>query len=63
MRGSGGDETKVQWGGFVLRNGGVGLCSAIVGGGGSGGWLTGCWDFWWVVAAGLTGLWDFCCCC
>jgi hypothetical protein len=45
----------------MLRDGGLGFCSAVVGGGG--GWLTGSWDFWWVVVAGLMGLWDFCCCC
>ncbi len=61
MRGSGSGETRVQCSGFVLRDDGLGFCSAVVGGGG--GWLTGCWDFWWVVVAGLMGLWDFCCCC
>jgi hypothetical protein len=42
VRGSGDDETKVQCGGFVLHDGGVGFCSAIMGGGGGGGWLTSC---------------------
>jgi hypothetical protein len=55
-------------GGFMLRNGGVGFCFAAVGGGGGGSrsLSRGCWDFWWVVVAGLTGLWVFffggCCC-
>jgi hypothetical protein len=50
-------------GGFMLRDGGVGFCFAAVGGGGGGGGSRslsrGCWDFWWVVVAGLTGLWVF----
>ena len=43
-------------GGFILRDGGVGFCFATVGGGGSRSPSRGCWDFWWVVVAGLTGL-------
>jgi hypothetical protein len=55
-------------GGFMLRDGGVGFCFAAVvgGGGGSRSLSRGCWDIWWVVVAGLTGLWVFffggCCC-
>jgi hypothetical protein len=44
-------------GGFMLRDGGMGFCFALVGGGGgSRSPSRGCWDFWWVVVAGLTGL-------
>ena len=44
-------------GGFMLRDGGVGFCFAAVGGGGgTRSSSRGCWDFWWVVVAGLTGL-------
>ena len=50
----------------MLRDGGVGFCFAAVGCGGSRSLSRGCWDFWWVVVAGLTGLWVFffcgCCC-
>ena len=45
----------------MLRDGGVGFYFAAVGGGGGGSQSLsrGCWDFWWVMVAGLTGLWGF----